>query len=46
MLFMQAAFLTNEDSLCTLSGLLPVLSDVPAGPRHRSHETEMAESFR
>ena len=46
MLFTQAAFLTDEDSFCTSSGLLPVLSDVPAGLRHRSHETEMAESFR
>ena len=44
--FTQAAFLTNEDSFCTASGLLPVLSDVPAGLRHRSHETEMAESLR
>ena len=46
MLFTQAAFLTDEDSFCTSSGLLPVFSDVPAGLRHRSHETEMAESFR
>ena len=46
MLFMQAAFLTNEDSLCTLSGLLPVLSDVPAGLCQISYKAEMAESLR
>ena len=31
MLFTQAAFLTDEESICTLSVLLPVLADVPAG---------------